>query len=74
MLFGKWNVEFLFQWAIDSTAYLSSSLLNLLGFGSTIGPDNIVTFANSNGAKIVWGCTAIKQSFIFAVIILCLPS
>lgn len=71
MLFGKWNVEFLFQWAIDSTTYLSSSLLNLLGFGATITPDNVVTFANGNGAKIVWGCTAIKQSFIFAVVILC---
>ena len=70
MLFGKWDVEFLFQWAIDSTAYLSSSLLNLIGFDSMIMPDNVVLFSNGHGAKIVWGCTAIKQSFIFAVIIL----
>lgn len=55
--------------------HISVAVHRLLSF---VGIDNTLTgtticHANSNCCRIVWGCTGIKQSFIFTMVILTAP-
>lgn len=70
MLIGLTDIQFMFNWAIDRTVRASAWILNLSGQKAMILNTDYVVFDNGNGAKIVWGCTAMKQSFIFMCIIL----
>lgn len=70
MFCGMTDIQFLFQWAIDSTAWCATHILNLFGMDAILSKDNIIFYTNGQGCSIVWGCTAIKQSFIFTLIIL----
>ena len=45
-------------------------LLNLFGFNITLYPGNILRYENKNAVCIIWGCTGLKQAFIFTVIML----
>ncbi|MFV0470416.1 MAG: hypothetical protein ACK5L7_00050 [Paludibacteraceae bacterium] len=48
----------------------SDKILNLLGFHTTLYPGNILRYGNSGGICVIWGCTGIKQAFIFTVIMI----
>ncbi len=73
-----YNVSFLGLHDISSafavaTTYLTKVVVDFLQlFGLQIfANDTYIAFANGTGVQVIWGCTAIKQMFIFACIILC---
>lgn len=49
-------------------SYVSESILNFLGLGSNLYPNNVIRYQNGNSVQIAWGCTGLKQAFIFTVI------
>ena len=70
LLFGLWDIQAFFRPAILSTAKLASMLLNLFGVDCVLGESGRIYFLNHYAIEVVWGCTAIKQSFIFVCIML----
>ncbi|VBB44296.1 Exosortase EpsH-related protein [uncultured Paludibacter sp.] len=51
-------------------AKISDAILNFFGFKTTLYPGNIIRYENNNGVYVIWGCTGIKQTFIFTVIMI----
>ena len=59
-----------FVWMSEHIASVVYLFLQWFGYDVERIGDTIVRFANGNGARIVWSCTGIKQSYIFFCIIL----
>ena len=59
-----------FVWMSEHIASVVYMFLQWFGYDVERIGDTIVRFANGNGARIVWSCTGIKQSYIFFCIIL----
>ncbi len=59
-----------FNYMEEHVTYMVHRILNLFGFYPNLEPYNIFRYDNGNAIRVVWSCTGIKQSYIFAVIIL----
>ncbi|MCL1868772.1 MAG: exosortase/archaeosortase family protein [Paludibacter sp.] len=59
-----------FRFMVRHIAMVCNKIINFLGFGSVLRFGNNIWFPDvQQGIRIVWGCTAIKQSYIFICII-----
>ena len=63
-LFG-WNISAPFKLMVYHIARVSDKVINFFGFDVNLLKGNALRFANGNGIRVVWGCTAIKQAYIF---------
>ncbi len=60
-----------FNLASSNVAKIVHLILNGIGYDTALLPNNVVMHQESqNYAQIVWGCTSIKQIYIFVCIIL----
>ena len=69
-LFGLFDISRFFDFATTNLTRSVTVTLHLFGIGA-FANGNYISFANGEGVHIIWGCTAVKQMFIFACIILC---
>ncbi|MDR1653010.1 MAG: exosortase/archaeosortase family protein [Prevotellaceae bacterium] len=59
-----------FRFMVRHIALVCNKVINFFGFGSILRYGNNIWFPDvQTGIRIVWGCTAIKQSYIFICII-----
>jgi exosortase/archaeosortase family protein len=64
------DISALFRFMVRHIAKVCNKTINILGFGSVLRFGNNIWFPDvQQGIRIVWGCTAIKQSYIFICII-----
>lgn len=68
--FLGFNISEPFNYMVDHVTFMVHHLLNFFGFYPNLEPYNIFRYENGNAIRIVWSCTGIKQSYIFAAIIL----
>ena len=59
-----------FDWMSQHIAHVVYWLIQLTNDGVSFAEPNTIRFATGTGTKIVWGCTGLKQSFIWIVIML----
>ncbi|NLO71677.1 MAG: archaeosortase/exosortase family protein [Porphyromonadaceae bacterium] len=59
-----------FIYMAEHIAIFSHKILNFLGFETTLHPNNVVRHnVSRNAVCIIWGCTGIKQAYIYFCII-----
>lgn len=59
-----------FNVASAHVAQVTHNILNAIGFDNLLKPNNVVQHCESKQAvRVVWGCTGIKQAYIFFCII-----
>jgi len=59
-----------FRFMVLHITLVCNKILNILGFDSILKSRNNIWFPDvQRGIRIVWGCTAIKQSYVFICII-----
>lgn len=64
------NISQPFIYMAEHIAIYTHKILNLLGFETTLYPNNIIRHdVSRNAVCIIWGCTGIKQAYIFFCII-----
>ncbi len=73
LLFNHWDISAPFEAMTLHIANVSRSLLEFFNYNIHWHCDNDICFSNHNRVTIVWGCTAIKQSFIFLCIMAFTP-
>lgn len=60
-----------FDFFSELTAFLSAKILQLFGSTVELYNNNILRYADTNtGVRVVWGCSGLKQSYIFLCIIM----
>lgn len=66
-----WDVSLPFNLVANHIAMITHKFLNILGYETTLASCNIVqhTGYSQQGVQVVWGCTGIKQGYIFTCII-----
>ena len=65
------DISYPFIWMSRHIASVSVSILNFIGFDTVLEPNNVILHTSvKKGVRIVWGCTGIKQAYIFFCIIL----
>ncbi|MBP5307402.1 MAG: archaeosortase/exosortase family protein [Paludibacteraceae bacterium] len=69
MLMGRHDIYFLFAPAIELLTQHCHALLQLTGSDVSMQGHYLV-HPNGNGIEIVWGCTALKQTLLFTVLLL----
>ena len=62
------NISAPFNFMVRHFSYTISEVLHFFG-SDVIQRNNILAFENGNAIRIIWGCTAIKQAYIFFCII-----
>lgn len=67
-LWGVVDVSAAFDWAVRSTAWLSYHLTRLFIDNVTLTQGHLIGFENRLGIDVVWGCTALKQSVLFTLV------
>lgn len=68
--FFGWNISAPFVWMSKLVAHAVYLLINFFGGDVQHTTDTVLRFANGHAAQIVWGCSGIKQVYIFTCIIL----
>lgn len=63
------NLSAPFNWAAHHIAEVCTSIIRGLGMEVYLIKDNVIIYPNGNAVQIVWGCTGIKQAYIFICII-----
>ena len=64
------NISAPFRFMVKHIALISNKIINFFGFSSVVRLGNRIWFPDvQQGIRVVWGCTAIKQSYIFICII-----
>lgn len=64
------NISAPFRFMVEHIALVCNKIINFSGFDSVLRNGNNIWFPDvREGILIVWGCTAIKQSYIFICII-----
>lgn len=69
-LLGLWDITAPFAWLAEHTAYVVAAMLSVFRDTVTYEPPYYIFFDSGFAVTVVWGCTPIKQSFIWLVIIL----
>ncbi len=68
--FLGWDISAPFNYASTHVAQISHWLLNKIGYQTTLNSCNVIRHTGSgHSAQVVWGCTGIKQAYIFFCII-----
>jgi len=70
LLFNKFDVSDFFSVMSQHTAKMVCAIINFLGNKIVVINGIFLTYPNGHGIKVVWGCTGIKQTFIFLCIML----
>ncbi|HKL95821.1 MAG TPA: archaeosortase/exosortase family protein [Paludibacteraceae bacterium] len=70
VLFFGLNISAPFIWMSEHIASVNYLVMNWFGYEVELVDDTIIRFATGHGARIVWSCTGIKQSYIFLCLIL----
>ncbi len=70
LLFDAIDVSGPFDYMVAHITYVVKFILSSLGFNIHGHYANDICFDNHNSLLVIWGCTAIKQSFIFLSIML----
>lgn len=73
LLFNAIDISGLFNFFVINTTNVVRDVVEFFGYNIHYRSFNDVRFYNDNYVSIVWGCTAIKQSFIFLCIMLFTP-
>ncbi|MDR3705010.1 MAG: exosortase/archaeosortase family protein [Paludibacteraceae bacterium] len=73
LLFNHVDISAPFNFMVIHITKVTRGALTLFGYHIHGHHLNDVCFLNENHITIVWGCTAIKQSFIFFCIMACTP-
>ncbi len=73
LLFNQWDISKPFNLMVVNTTNATRSLLDFLGFNINHYGINDICFYNGHRICVVWGCTPIKQSFIFFCIMAVTP-
>lgn len=73
LLFNHYDISAPFNFMVGHITHVSREALLWLGYQIHWHHWNDICFFNHNHITIVWGCTAIKQSFIFLCIMACTP-
>jgi len=68
LLFNRLDISALFTAMSEHIARVVYATVRFLGNEITLTNSVYLTYPNGNGVKIIWGCTGIKQSFIFLII------
>ncbi|MCL2596324.1 MAG: archaeosortase/exosortase family protein [Paludibacter sp.] len=64
------DISLPFRFMVRHIALVCNKIINILGFGSTLRFGYNIWFPDvQRGINVIWGCTAIKQSYIFICII-----
>lgn len=64
------NISQPFIYLSEHIAVLTHKILNFLGFETSLQPNNIIRHnISKNAVCVIWGCTGIKQAYIFFCII-----
>lgn len=65
-----WDISLPFNMVANHVAWVSHKVLNSIGFDTSLLSCNIVQHNTSQqSAQVVWGCTGIKQGYIFFCLI-----
>ncbi len=67
---GLFNISWCFNWAIRPTAWLATQFASLFCPGAKLVFGDIIVLPNEHALEVVWGCTAIKQTVLFVIILL----
>ncbi len=68
-LFG-WDISYPFNYASTHVAEITHKVLNKIGYNTTLNSSNVIRHIDTgHSAQVVWGCTGIKQAYIFFCII-----
>jgi exosortase/archaeosortase family protein len=62
------NISAPFDFMVNHFASTISSMLHFFG-SDVMQRNNLLIFENGNGIRIIWGCSGIKQAYIFFCII-----
>lgn len=73
LLFNAIDITAFFDFFVRTTTNAIRDIIEFFGFNIHHKSYNDVRFYNDNYVTIVWGCTAIKQSFIFLCIMMFTP-
>jgi len=63
------NISYPFNFMAHHVASFCQRILEFFGSDIRLEPGNILRHGNGNAVRIIWGCTAIKQAYIFICII-----
>ena len=70
LLFNKFDISAPFAAMSEHIAKVVCAVVRFLGNEITLKESVFLKYPNGHGVKIIWGCTGIKQSFIFLIIML----
>ena len=70
MLFNRFDISAPFTALSGHIASAVCAIVRFLGNEITLTDTIFLTYPNGHGVKIIWGCTGIKQTFIFLIIML----
>ncbi|MDR1679895.1 MAG: exosortase/archaeosortase family protein [Prevotellaceae bacterium] len=70
LLFGRYDIYAPFGAMVLHIAGVARDIVQFFGYETIARNANEICFANHHAVTVVWGCTAIKQSFIFLCIML----
>jgi exosortase/archaeosortase family protein len=73
MLFNQFDISVPFNFMVVLTTNAVREIVSFFGYNIHHQHFNEIRFANNNFVTIIWGCTAIKQAFIFLCIMLLTP-
>lgn len=68
LLFNSLDISAPFNFMVEHITHFARVIVEFLGYNLQNKSDNEIRFVNDNFITVVWGCTAIKQSFIFLCI------
>lgn len=58
-----------FIWMSNHVAHASVAVLHFFGSTVSLEPNNVLQHENKNAVRVIWGCSGIKQAYIFFCII-----
>lgn len=73
LLWGKFDLTSFFDAVVRYNAIIVQRIMWFLGETITLYSNNVLKYLGGNFVRIVWGCSAIKQSVIFILLLLIYP-
>jgi exosortase/archaeosortase family protein len=70
LLLNRFDISAPFAAMSKHIANIVLAVMHFFGYQITLIDNIFLTYPNGHGIKVVWGCTGIKQTFIFVCIII----
>lgn len=70
LLWGLWDISFPFEVMTDHIARAVYALISVFRDTAYMTDPHTIRFASGSALRIVWSCTALKQSFIWLCLLL----